>query len=73
MHVIVKDKLEELEFRFNIREKGDMVVVFLHALLHVYSPKPCVDIVENQHGCSKVVVRAMKQYFEIPTYLLISP
>jgi hypothetical protein len=55
------DKLEELEFRFNIREKGDMFFVFLHALLHVYSPKPCVDIVENQHGCSKVVVRAMKQ------------
>ena len=46
--MIVKDKLEELEFRFNIREKGDMVVVFLHALLHVYTPKPCVDIVKMQ-------------------------
>ena len=32
------DKLEELEFRFNIREKGDMFFVFLHALLHVYRP-----------------------------------
>ena len=42
------DKLGELEFRFNIREKGDMFFVFLHALLHVYTPKPCVDIVENQ-------------------------
>ena len=55
------DKLEELEFRFNIREKGDMFFVFLHALLHVYRPKPCVDIVENQQMVVDIVCESGMQ------------
>ena len=56
--VRIKDKLE---FRFNIREKGDKFFVFLHALLHVYRPKPCVDIVENQQMVVDIVCESGMQ------------
>ena len=55
------DTLQELEFRFNIREKGGMFFVFLHALLHVYRPKPCVDIVENQQMVVDIVCESGMQ------------